>query len=72
MQKKLRDNIINAISQLPDREKLVISLYYYEELTLKEIGKVLDVSESRISQMHSSALIKLRNMLEYHKIEDLL
>ena len=72
MQKKMREKIISAISQLPDKEKLVISLYYYEELTLKEIGKVLDVSESRISQMHSSALIKLRNMLEFNKIKELI
>lgn len=63
MREKLRRRIAEAIGNLPDKEKLVISLYYYEELTLKEIGKILSVSESRICQIHSSALIKLRNLL---------
>ncbi|MCD4829324.1 MAG: FliA/WhiG family RNA polymerase sigma factor [Candidatus Cloacimonetes bacterium] len=68
----LRRGIIKAIGQLPEREKLVISLYYYEELTLKEIGMVLDVTESRVSQMHSSALMKLRNLLEHSRPEPIL
>ncbi len=67
-QKKIRvrtkKKIIESISQLPEKEKLVISLYYYEDLNLKEIGLVLGVSESRVSQMHSSALFKLRNLLK--------
>lgn len=70
--RNLRHRIIEAIGQLPDREKLVISLYYYEELTLKEIGMVLDVTESRVSQMHSSALLKLRNLLEHSRSQTLL
>jgi RNA polymerase sigma factor FliA len=65
LQQKLRRNIIDAIGQLPERERLVVSLYYYEELNLKEIGMILDVSESRVCQMHSSALLKLRNLLEH-------
>ncbi len=64
MHKKLRKQIIKAIGQLPDKEKLVISLYYYEELNLKEIGMVLGVSESRVSQIHSSAILKLRHSLQ--------
>lgn len=52
-----------AIEKLPDREKMVISLYYYDGLTLKEIGEVLGVSESRISQMHSKAILRLRGRL---------
>lgn len=64
LQQNLRKRIVEAIGQLPEKEKLVIALYYYEELTLKEIGMVLDVTESRISQMHSSAILKLRNLLQ--------
>lgn len=48
------------IDRLPDRERLVLALYYHEELTLKEIGKVLGVSESRVSQLHSMAIARLR------------
>jgi RNA polymerase sigma factor for flagellar operon FliA len=49
---------------LPDKEKLVVSLYYFEELTMKEIGLVLDYTESRISQMHSKAVMRLRAKLK--------
>ncbi|MFY9176259.1 MAG: FliA/WhiG family RNA polymerase sigma factor [Caldicoprobacterales bacterium] len=52
------------IDVLPQKEKMVINLYYYEELTLKEIGMIIGVSESRVSQLHSKALIKLKNMLK--------
>lgn len=62
--KELKQNLAEAIDQLTERERLVITLYYYEELTLKEIGAVLDVSESRVSQIHSAALFKLRNKLK--------
>ena len=55
--------LTDAINKLPEREKLVIALYYYEGLTLKEIGKVLGVSESRISQMHTKAILRLRGRL---------
>ncbi|MCL4441119.1 MAG: FliA/WhiG family RNA polymerase sigma factor, partial [Firmicutes bacterium] len=55
--------LTDAINKLPDREKLVIALYYYDGLTLKEIGKVLGVSESRISQMHTKAILRLRGRL---------
>jgi len=53
-----------AIGRLPDREKLVLSLYYERELNLKEIGAVLGVSESRVCQIHGQALLRLRAMLE--------
>lgn len=49
-----------AIADLPEKEKLVIALYHYEELTLKEIGEVLGITESRVSQIHSKAMLKLR------------
>lgn len=55
--------LAEAIEKLPDREKMVVSLYYYDGLTLKEIGEVLGVSESRISQMHSKAILRLRGRL---------
>ncbi|MCC2655952.1 MAG: polymerase sigma factor FliA [Panacagrimonas sp.] len=55
--------LIRAIGSLPEREKLVMSLYYERELNLKEIGKVLDVSESRVCQIHGQALVRLRARL---------
>ncbi|MAG13894.1 MAG: RNA polymerase sigma factor WhiG [Spirochaetales bacterium] len=55
--------IIEAIHELPDKEKKVLVLYYYEDLTLKEIGKVLEVTESRISQLHTKAIMRLRAKL---------
>jgi len=59
----LKDVMNNAILRLPSRERLVIALYYYEELTLKEIGSILNVSESRISQIHTKAIVRLRGKL---------
>ena len=53
-----------GIDRLPDRERLVISLYYYEGLTFKEIGKVLTVSESRVYQLHTQAVIRMRGYLQ--------
>lgn len=55
--------LARAIEQLPEREKIVVTLYYYEGLTLAEIGKVLGVTESRICQMHTKAVLQLRNRL---------
>ncbi len=57
-------DIIAGIEQLPEREKLVMSLYYEQELNLKEIGLVLGVSESRVSQIHSQAIARLRSQLQ--------
>lgn len=54
-------HLSRAIERLPERERLVLSLYYDEELTLREIGEVLGVSESRISQLHSQALLRLQS-----------
>jgi RNA polymerase sigma factor for flagellar operon FliA len=59
-----------AIEQLPEREKLVLSLYYQEELNLKEIGAVLGVSESRVSQIHSQAALRLRGRLSEWRLEE--
>jgi RNA polymerase sigma factor for flagellar operon FliA len=60
---ELRERLIHAIEALPERERLVMTLYYYEEMTMKEIGLTLGVVESRVSQMHSSAVLHLRSML---------
>lgn len=60
----LRKQLANAITELPEREQLVLSLYYDEELNLKEIGEVLGVSESRVSQLHSQAAQRLRSRLQ--------
>ena len=59
-QDQFRNELINAISQLPERERLVLSLYYERELNLKEIGEVLGVGESRVCQIHGQALLRLR------------
>ena len=53
----------DAIARLPEREKLVVTLYYYEELTLREIGEVLGVTESRVSQLHTKAILRLKARL---------
>lgn len=60
---EIRRVIAEAIRELPDKEQKVLVLYYYEDLTLKEIGKVLDVTESRISQLHTKAIMRLRARL---------
>ncbi len=60
---EIKDYIIDAIKKLPDKEKKVIVLYYYEDLTLKEIGEVLEVTESRVSQLHTKAIMRLRGRL---------
>jgi RNA polymerase sigma factor for flagellar operon FliA len=62
-QGELRDRIADAIAALPEREKLVVALYYYENLTLREIGEVLGVTESRVSQLHTKAVLRLRSKL---------
>ncbi|MEZ2345958.1 FliA/WhiG family RNA polymerase sigma factor [Terriglobus sp. RCC_193] len=60
---ELRQRLVDAIEGLPEKERMVVSLYYHEELTMKEIGVVLGVVESRVSQIHTSAVVKLRAAL---------
>lgn len=62
-EQSFRDALVEAIEGLPEREQLVMSLYYAEDLNLREIGEVLGVSESRISQIHSQAILRLRARL---------
>lgn len=61
--KVVKDVVTQAIEELPERQRLVLSLYYYEDLNLKEIGKVLRVTESRVSQLHAQAVARLRGRL---------
>src|ERR671919_681046 len=60
---EVKDRLQDAIQDLPERETLVIALYYFENLTLREIGEVLGVTESRVSQLHSKAVLRLRSRL---------
>lgn len=60
---EIRDDLTKAVVALPEMEKLVIDLYYWEDMSLKEIGKVFDLSESRICQLHTKALKQLRTMV---------
>ena len=64
---ELKNILAGAIDKLPDKEKTVVSLYYYEELTLKEISLVLHLSEARISQLHTKAVFRLRGYLSRAK-----
>lgn len=64
VQSEVKDKLARAIEQLPEKENRVVALYYYEELTMKEIGQVLAVGESRVSQIHTTAMLRLRSNLE--------
>lgn len=61
----VKHNLALAITSLPDKEKLVLSLHYFEELTLKEISMIMELSEARISQLHSQAVLRLRGKLAH-------
>lgn len=63
LQGEMKQHLVDAIQELPDKERTVLTLYYYEELTMREIGQVLGVVESRVSQIHSSAVLRLRSSL---------
>lgn len=62
--KSVKDIIAKSIEELPERQRVVLSLYYYEDLNLKEIGQVLRVTESRVSQLHAQAVVRLRAKLQ--------
>lgn len=61
--KAVKESLAESINRLPDREKLLIALYYYEGMTFKEIGRILDVSESRVYQLHTQSVLRLKGYL---------
>jgi len=61
---EIRDMVAKAIQSLPEKERMVISLYYYDELTMKEIGHVLKFTESRVSQIHTKSVLRLRSKMQ--------
>ena len=67
---EMKDRLADAIARLPEREKLVVALYYYENLTLREIGEVLGVTESRVSQLHTKAVLRLKSRLQGDPLGD--
>lgn len=69
MHKNMRQTLARAISNLPEREKIVMALYYQEASNLREIGEILGVSESRVCQLHSQAIARLRTKLKHLDIE---
>ena len=62
--KEILEILAEAIEKLKDKDKLILNLYYYEKLTLKEIGQILEVSESRVCQLHSRAIRNLRAVMQ--------
>jgi RNA polymerase sigma factor for flagellar operon FliA len=65
LQSEMRQLLAGAIAELPEKEQRVLSLYYFEELTMKEVGAVLGIGESRVSQIHSLAMVRLRARLSF-------
>ncbi|MBI5408343.1 MAG: FliA/WhiG family RNA polymerase sigma factor [Nitrospirae bacterium] len=63
-EKDVHEKLADIIKSLPEKEKLVLSLYYYEELTMQEIGRVLNITESRVCQIHTQALVKLKSKVK--------
>ncbi|HTP66854.1 MAG TPA: FliA/WhiG family RNA polymerase sigma factor [Geobacteraceae bacterium] len=66
MKRQVVESLGKAIELIPEKERLVITLYYYEELNLKEIGEIIGLTESRVSQLHSQAIMRLRSKLKQH------
>lgn len=64
---EIKEILTDSIDKLPEKEKTVVSLYYFDELTLKEISAIMKVSESRISQLHTKAIMRMRGKLARHK-----
>lgn len=64
LKKDTKKSLVGAIEKLPEKERKVISMYYYNELTMKEIGTALEVTESRVSQLHTQAMLRLKGKLQ--------
>lgn len=62
-EKDMQSRLVEAIKELPEREQMVLSLYYFDELTFKEIGRTLDISESRVCQIHGRAVVSLQSLM---------
>jgi RNA polymerase sigma factor for flagellar operon FliA len=61
---EMRSIVADTIATLPEKERLVISLYYYEDLNMKEIGNILGITESRVCQIHTKSVLRLRSKLK--------
>lgn len=66
-EKDVKKDLSKALGRLPEREKMILALYYHENMTLKEIGETINISESRVCQLHAQAIMKLRNLLNDDK-----
>ena len=62
---EVKEILIDTVNSLPEKEKKIVGLYYFEELTYKEIGKLLNISESRVSQLHTKAILRLKSKFKY-------
>jgi RNA polymerase sigma factor for flagellar operon FliA len=67
--KELKDILKTAVDRLPTKERFVVQLYYFDELTMKEIGTLLNITESRVSQLHTKSMLRLRGKLKERRIE---
>ena len=63
MKGEMRHHLAAAIEELPERDRVILSLYYFEELTMKEVGEAIGTAESRVSQIHANAILKLRTSM---------
>ena len=70
-EKDVKTELENALKRLPERERTIMVLYYHENMTLKEIGDAINISESRVSQLHAQAIMKLKNLLSENRSERL-
>ena len=64
---EIKDKLKKAIDRLPEKERLVLSLYYFEELTMKETGRVMELTESRVCQLHAQAVTRLKSMVKFYQ-----
>ena len=70
-EKDVKSELERALKRLPERERMIMILYYHENMTLKEIGEAIEVSESRVCQLHAQAIMKLKNILSENRVERL-
>ena len=70
-EKNVKSQLEAALKRLPERERMIMVLYYHENMTFKEIGEAVDISESRVCQIHAQAIMKLKNLLSENRSERL-